>query len=64
MAKRCEICGKGSLMMRTRAALLRAHRNPGIKIRKYPNLQKALVGGEKKLICAKCKKTITAREII
>ena len=57
MAKVCEICGKGSIMMPTRAALERGHRNPGIKKRKYPNLQKATIDNVKVLICTKCKKT-------
>jgi len=56
MAKKCEICGKGSILMRTRASLERAHRNPTGKKRKYPNLQKATVDGEKMTICVKCKK--------
>ncbi|MFH1175555.1 MAG: 50S ribosomal protein L28 [bacterium] len=58
MAKICQICGKGSIMMKTRAALERAHRNPTGKRRKYPNLQKATIGGEKILVCVKCKKML------
>ncbi|TRZ77772.1 50S ribosomal protein L28 [bacterium] len=56
MAKQCSICGKGSIMMCTRSALFRSHRNPSGKKRKYPNLQKATVDGEKMVICTKCKK--------
>lgn len=56
MAKKCQICGKGSILMRTRAQLLRGHYNPTGKKRKYPNLQKATINGEKMVVCAKCKK--------
>ncbi len=56
MAKICEICGKGSVIMGTRK-LLRGHYNLTKTSRKYPNLQWAAVpsGGRIK-ICTRCLK--------
>ena len=69
MAKKCEICGKGSIMAQRRVKL-RGKYNPTGKVRKYPNLQRALIpieikskrlkkfAGKKVLACAKCIKSI------
>ncbi len=54
--KQCEICGKGSVVRWNRKKL-RGKFNPTHKERKYPNLQKALIKGEKVLVCAQCIKT-------
>ena len=53
MAKICEICGKGSVVERHRNKL-RSRYNPTPKFRKKPNLQKAVIKGEKVLACTKC----------
>lgn len=69
MSKQCEICEKGSTMVQRRVKL-RGKYNPTGKVRKYPNLQWAVVpkeikskklknfAGKKVLACAKCIKSI------
>ncbi|MCH8741512.1 50S ribosomal protein L28 [Patescibacteria group bacterium] len=74
MAKKCAICGKGSMMV-WRRVKLRGKYNPTIKRRQYPNLQwvKLLSGikkpredhtplrGKRVLACTKCIKAIEKR---
>jgi ribosomal protein L28 len=55
MAKQCEICGKGSMMVWRRVQLRATKYNPTIKRRQYPNLQYfKLPSGKRILACAKC----------
>ncbi|MEK7162817.1 MAG: 50S ribosomal protein L28 [Patescibacteria group bacterium] len=57
--KKCEICGKGSIMRASRNKL-RGKYNPTPKKRKYPNLQKSkLPSGKKVVACAKCIKRLS-----
>jgi len=59
--KKCENCGKGSIMAGTRK-LLRGHYNPTNWSRKYPNLQKAtLPNGKRGFVCTKCIKSFNRR---
>jgi len=51
--RQCSICGKGSQMGGHRNKL-RGNYNPTPKTRKYPNLQKATIQGEKVLVCTQC----------
>lgn len=53
--RQCSICGKGSQMGGHRNKL-RGNYNPTPKTRKYPNLQKATIQGEKVLVCTQCLK--------
>ncbi|MBI4121944.1 MAG: 50S ribosomal protein L28 [Parcubacteria group bacterium] len=65
MARVCDVCGKGSLIITPRK-LLRAHRNPTTKQRRYPNLQPRRIAGMKIKLCTRCLKTAkrdTAKEI-
>lgn len=57
MAKKCEKCGKTSMMAVVRK-LLRGHYNPTTKKRKYPNLQRKKFNGKKIWICTKCLKAM------
>ncbi|MFH1392100.1 MAG: L28 family ribosomal protein [bacterium] len=57
MAKKCEICGKTSMMAVVRK-LLRGHYNPTTKKRKYPNLQRKKINNKRILICTKCLKAM------
>jgi len=52
--RKCELCGKGSIM-RAKRNKLRGNYNPTPKKRKYPNLQKTtLQDGKKVLACTDC----------
>lgn len=58
MAKKCNICGKGSIMVQ-KLVKLRGKYNPTVKKRKKPNLQWVkLPSGERVLACTKCIKSI------
>jgi ribosomal protein L28 len=57
MARICGVCGKGSQVITPRK-LLRAHRNPTTKQRRYPNLQTLRVAGSKLRLCTRCLKTL------
>ncbi len=73
MAKKCVICGKGSMMVQKRKKL-RGKYNPTIKKRKHPNLQWVRIpldikkkaykkfAGKRILACAKCIKAIGKRK--
>ncbi len=56
MARRCEICGRGS----TKDAK-RSHSNIKTIQRQHINLQTKRVGGKKIKICTKCIKTIAKK---
>ncbi len=59
MAKVCEICGKGSMLLTPRNKL-RGKYNPADKKRKYPNLQWVLLpSGERTKACVNCIKTLS-----
>jgi ribosomal protein L28 len=59
MAKRCQICGKGKVVVFKRRKL-RGKYNPTVKKRQKPNLQWfKLPSGKRILICTKCKKKLT-----
>jgi len=54
MAKKCTICGKGSILV-WRRIKLRGKYNPTVKRRQHPNLQwLKLPSGKRVLACAKC----------
>lgn len=56
--RKCEICGKGSIM-RGKRKLLRGHYNPTGKTRKYPNLQSARTAeGKRVMACTNCVRTM------
>ena len=56
--RKCEICGRGSVMQGKRK-LLRGHYNPVNYLRKYPNLQKTkLPDGKGVLACTRCMRTL------
>ncbi len=58
MAKKCDICNKGSRMV-WRLKKLRGKYNPTIKKRKYPNLQWVrLASGKRVKACTKCIKAM------
>ncbi len=69
MARQCQICGKGKVLV-TRIKRLRGKYNPTSKRKQKPNLQKVRVpenitrkkyreyAGENVLMCAKCRKTM------
>ena len=69
MAKKCKICGKGSIMIQ-RLVKLRGKYNPTVKRRVYPNLQSVKIpenikkqpykkfAGKKVLACTKCIKAL------
>ena len=69
MARKCEICGKGSIMVGGYKKLISKY-NPTPKKRKYPNLQWAKIpigikkepfkkfAGKRVLACTKCRKTL------
>jgi len=60
--KQCEICGKGSIMVR-KLRKLRGKYNPTVKTRKYPNLQWVkLPNGKRVKACAKCIKALSKRK--
>ena len=54
MAKRCDVCGRGS----TKGAS-RSHSNIKTIKRQNINLQAKKIGGEKIQVCTKCIKTMT-----
>jgi len=54
--RQCEKCGKGSIIRGARKKL-RGKYNPTVKKRKYPNLQKSLIGDERLLVCTGCIRT-------
>jgi len=66
MAKVCEICGKGSMLLTPRNKL-RGKYNPAAKKRKYPNLQWVLLPAQAGLsssktrimACVQCIKTLS-----
>lgn len=58
--KACEICGKGSQMQGKRK-LLRGHYNPVNWSRKFPNLQRARIGGTRVKACTGCLRTINRK---
>lgn len=53
--KQCKNCGKGSIMRGARKKL-RGKYNPTTYVRKYPNLQKTIIGGKRMLACMDCLK--------
>jgi len=57
MARMCDICGKGSMIVTPRK-LLRGNLNPTSKQRKYPNLQTLRMPGGKLRLCTRCLRTI------
>lgn len=58
MARQCEICGKGGIMVQKRKKL-RGKYNPTGKKRKHPNLQwVTLTDGKRVKACAKCIKAL------
>lgn len=57
MAKKCEVCGRGS----TKDAS-RSHSNIKTIKRQYLNLQTKKVGGKRLAVCAKCIKTIAKKK--
>jgi len=59
MAKKCQICGKGTVKVQKRVKL-RGKYNPTKKKVQKPNLQWfKLPSGKRILVCAKCKKKLT-----
>ena len=57
MAKKCDVCGRGS----TKDAS-RSHSNIKTIKRQYLNLQIKTIGGKRKNICAKCIKTMAKKK--
>jgi ribosomal protein L28 len=57
MARICDVCGKGSMIVTPRK-LLRGNLNPTTKQRKYPNLQTLRLRGTKLRLCTRCLKTV------
>jgi ribosomal protein L28 len=61
--RKCEVCGKGSVMVQ-KLVKLRGKYNPTIKKRKKPNLQwLKLPSGKRVLACTKCIKSVGKRNI-
>ena len=54
MAKRCDICGRGSVKDASRS-----HSNIKTIKRQYINLQAKRIDGKKMLVCTRCIKTKT-----
>lgn len=62
MARRCQICGKKSMVAVTRKKL-RGKYNPTSKKRKYPNLQWVrLDSGKRVKSCTRCLRTIAKKK--
>ncbi|MBA3047680.1 50S ribosomal protein L28 [Patescibacteria group bacterium] len=57
MAKKCDLCGRGS----TKGAR-RSHSNIKTLKRQNINLQSKTIGGKKKKACAKCLKTMVKQK--
>lgn len=57
MAKKCEVCGRGS----TKDAS-RSHSNIKTLKRQYLNLQVKTIGGKRQAVCAKCIKTMAKKK--
>jgi len=58
MARKCQICGKGGVVIQKRKKL-RGKYNPTVKTRKHPNLQwVTLSNGKRVKACARCIKTL------
>lgn len=57
LMRQCYQCEKASVL-RGKRRLLRGHYNPTPKARKYPNLQYAVVGGRRRLVCTRCIRTL------
>ncbi|MDO8667632.1 MAG: bL28 family ribosomal protein [bacterium] len=57
MAKKCEVCGRGS----TKDAS-RSHSNIKTLKRQYLNLQVKKVNGQRQSVCAKCIKTMAKKK--
>jgi len=56
MARRCDLCGRGS-----NRAVNRSHSNVATKREQHANLQKKTVAGVKAKLCTKCLKTLAKR---
>ncbi len=54
MSRTCEICGRGPL-----SSASRSHSNIKTKKRKFLNLQKKTIDGQKMKICVSCMRTRT-----
>jgi ribosomal protein L28 len=62
--RKCDICGKGSIMRGGRKKL-RGKYNPTPKTRKYPNLQKSRDNqGKRALVCANCLRTTAKKQLV
>jgi len=57
MAKKCDICGRGS-----RKDASRSHSNIKSVKRQYINLQRKKIGGKKLKICTSCLKTLAKKK--
>lgn len=58
MARKCQICGKGGIVIQKRKKL-RGKYNPTPKTRKHPNLQWVTLSSKKRVkACAKCIKAL------
>jgi ribosomal protein L28 len=57
MARICDTCGKGSMIITPRK-LLRGNMNPTTKQRKFPNLQTLRYEGGKMKVCTRCLRSI------
>jgi len=56
MARKCDICGRG-----TQVGLRRSHSNVATKRKLKINLQAATVNGKRMRICTKCLKTLNKK---
>ena len=57
MARTCELCGKGGMIITPRK-LLRGNLNPTTKHKKLPNLQTLRLEGGKLKVCTRCLRTL------
>jgi len=60
--KVCEYCGKASII-RGKRKKLRGKYNPTSFSRRYPNLQWVKVKGKRMLVCHKCLKILTRKNV-
>ncbi|MBI4812488.1 50S ribosomal protein L28 [Candidatus Falkowbacteria bacterium] len=57
MAKKCEVCGRGS-----KKDASRSHSNIKTVKRQYINLQMKTIGGKKMKVCTRCIKTMKKKK--
>lgn len=57
MSRKCEICGKGTIVIVPRKKL-RGNYNPTVRKTKKPNLQKTKIDGKCVKACTRCMKKI------